>query len=125
MLRGDGISFKIAVVAFAPNGLKAACVQPWQELRPGSARHAMGRIQIVLLAQETAVVRRVPILAGIDAGPGQTQKPVDLRNDLQTAGYRQLARTERGKTLLNIDDQQGRLVKRQGRHVAFAFVFAS
>ena len=41
-------------------------------------------------AEERAVVRRMPVLRGVDAGEGQREELIDRRHDLDPARHRQL-----------------------------------
>ena len=86
MLGREGIRLEIAVEALAPDRVESPGVEAGKELGPRRAYDAVGRIEIVSLSEKAAVVRRVPVLAGVDAPPGQGEELVDRRDDLDAAG---------------------------------------
>src|SRR5271154_4227457 len=53
------------------------------------------------------MVRWVPVLTGVDTLPRQFKQAVDVRDDFQAAGHRQLGRAEGGKAPLRVDDEEG------------------
>src|SRR5438876_1397890 len=95
MLRGDGVGFEIALEAFSPDGVEALGVEAGQEVGARRASHAMRRVEVILPAEEAAVVRRVPVLAGVAPGPGKGEQAVDVRHDLEAAGDGSLPRAQR------------------------------
>jgi len=88
MLSRDGIGIGIAIKSFPPDGVETICVQPGNEFSAGSAGYAMWRVEIIPLPEKAAMVRRMPILTGVDPNPGQLQKSIDVWNDLHPAGNR-------------------------------------
>ena len=70
MLRGDGVGVAVTLEALAPDGVEALGAQARQEVGARRAHDAVRRVEVVLPAEEAAVVRRVPVLAGVDALPG-------------------------------------------------------
>src|SRR5262249_22863673 len=70
VLRCDRIGVALALEALAPDGMEPLRVQARQEVCAQRTHHTVGWIQVVALPQEAAMVWRVPVLAGIDAGPG-------------------------------------------------------
>src|SRR5438132_13321844 len=105
MLGRDRISICVSMEAFAPDGVKAIRVQTGDEFGPRRSCYTMPRIQIVPLSEKVAMIRRMPILSGVDSTPGQFQQPIDVGHDLQTARHRQIFGAERSNTRRGVDDE--------------------
>ena len=108
------IGFEIASVTFPPDCMEEIGMESGQEVCAQGAGHAMRRIQVVILTQEAAVVRRVPILAGVDAEPVELQELVNVGNDLECIGHRQLLGTKFRKPSLHIDYKKAAGLQRDG-----------
>jgi hypothetical protein len=67
------------------------------------------RIEIVAPTEKAAMVRRVPILAGVDASPGQPQEMVDRRDTLDPARHGQFSGTQGREAPLDVDDKKDRV----------------
>ena len=93
MLGGDGVRLEIGLEAFAPDCVEALRLEAWHEFGPRRVLDAMRWIEIVGFAEKAAMIRWMPILARVDAGPIGLQKPIYFRHDLQAARHRQLFRT--------------------------------
>ena len=76
----------------------------------------MGRVEVVALAEERAVIGRVPVLRGIDAGERQLEQPIDSRDNRQSVRDRQLIRAEFGEAALGIDHEQRSRSRRKSGH---------
>ena len=116
MLGRDGIRLEIALVALAPDGVEALRVKPRHEFRTRRVHDTVRRIKIVGLTKEAAMVRRMPVLAGVDAGPVEREEAIDGRHDFGAAGDGQLLRAQRGEAALHIDDQEGAVAQVNGLH---------
>ena len=112
------VGFEVAVEAFPPDGVEPFRVQTGKEIRARRTGDAVRRIETIALAQETPVVRRMPILAGIHPAPRQIQEPVDRRNNFEPSGHGQLTRAQAGKALLRIDDKQTTLEEPHRFHIS-------
>ena len=106
MLRDHRIGLELALVAFAPDRLKALRAQAGQKLCPRRPGDTMGRIQIIFLPQKTTMIGRVPVLARVNARPASRQQAIDLRHDFQAARHGKFARTKRRESLLDVYHQQ-------------------
>jgi hypothetical protein len=71
----------------------------------------MRRIQVFLPSQEAAMVRRMPILAGVDAAPPQFQQTIDVRHHRERARHRQFIGAQLGESPLHVDHKQGAVCK--------------
>src|SRR4029077_7055337 len=106
VLGGDGVGIGVALEALAPYSVETVAVQTGDEVRAGSSGDAVRRIEVVALAKEAAMVGRVPVLAGVDARPGEVEQAIDVGHDLEAAGDGEFGGMEGGETLLGIDHQQ-------------------
>jgi hypothetical protein len=120
VLSRQGVCIDLTVEALAPDGMKAIGVQPREELGPGRSPDAVRRVEIVTLAEKTAMVRRMPVLAGVDAPPIDGEEPIHRANDGESTGYWQLNRAELCEATLGIHDEQGGRCEGYGFHDSWA-----
>src|SRR5262249_9702869 len=106
ILRGDGVGIGIFVKSFSPHGVKALCVKAGNEVGSRRAGHAMRRIEVIALAEEAAMIGRMPILAGVDPCEWPGEKGVYVRHNFQPTSNGELARAERREALLHVDHEQ-------------------
>src|SRR5260370_833405 len=88
MLRGDRIGVAVALESLAPDCSKPFGTQTSKELRARRARAAVRRVQDIALTEKTAMIRRMPILAGVHARPVLLQALVHTGDDRRTTRHR-------------------------------------
>ncbi len=106
MLGGHGIRFHVAQITLVPDGVEPLGVQSGQEIGAGGAADAVRRIEVVAPAEKAAMVRRMPVLAGVDPRPRQGEQPVDLRHNLNAAGHGQFVGAKGREAALGVHDEQ-------------------
>src|SRR5262249_5970210 len=94
VLRGHRVGIGVSIETLPPDRVESLRVQPRQKFSAGRSHDTVRRIEIVAAAEKAAMVRRVPILAGIDASPRLSQQTIDRRDTLNTPRHRQLIGTQ-------------------------------